>query len=177
MSIPKRRLFASFWDLPPPDSPPGHINPKTIWNNSIPDPLWHLPGFPMCHIRNCPTCLFGSHGSCSKTFWDLPPLHSPPGHINPKTIWNKAPQQIAQLFSAVLIAEKAPNTPPQIARWAIPASEMANTYPKIAILAAPVAKMAKYQGSKWQTPVPQRHGTKPRPRPSFPEAGQRPAEG
>ena len=33
MSIPKRRLFASFWDLPPPDSPPGHINPKTILNN------------------------------------------------------------------------------------------------------------------------------------------------
>ena len=36
MSIPKRRLFASFWDLPPPDSLPGHINPKTIWDNSIP---------------------------------------------------------------------------------------------------------------------------------------------
>ena len=33
MSIPKRRLFASFWDSPPPDSPPGHINPKTILNN------------------------------------------------------------------------------------------------------------------------------------------------
>ena len=32
-SIPKRRLFASFWDLPSPDSPPRHINPKTIWNN------------------------------------------------------------------------------------------------------------------------------------------------
>ena len=40
MSIPKRRLFASFWDLPPPDIPPGHINPKTIWNNAIPAPLW-----------------------------------------------------------------------------------------------------------------------------------------
>ena len=38
MSIPKRRLFASFWDLPPPDSPLGHINPKTIWNNAIPAP-------------------------------------------------------------------------------------------------------------------------------------------
>ena len=33
MSIPKRRLFAPFWDLPPPHSPPRHINPKTIWNN------------------------------------------------------------------------------------------------------------------------------------------------
>ena len=33
MSIPKRRLFASFWDSPPPDSPPGHIKPKTILNN------------------------------------------------------------------------------------------------------------------------------------------------
>ena len=33
MSIPKRRLFAPFWDSPPLHSPPGHINPKTIWNN------------------------------------------------------------------------------------------------------------------------------------------------
>ena len=38
---------------------------------------------------------------------------------------------------------------------------MANTYPKIAILAAPVAKMAKYQGSKWQLPVPQRRKLNP----------------
>ena len=38
MSIPKRRLFAPFWDSPPPDGLPGHINPKTIWNNSIPAP-------------------------------------------------------------------------------------------------------------------------------------------
>ena len=30
----------SFWDSPPPDSPPGHINPKTILNNAIPAPLW-----------------------------------------------------------------------------------------------------------------------------------------
>ena len=40
MSIPKRRLFASFWDSPPPYSLPGHINPKTIWDNSIPAPMW-----------------------------------------------------------------------------------------------------------------------------------------
>ena len=33
MFIPKRRLFAPFWDSPPPDSPLGHINPKTILNN------------------------------------------------------------------------------------------------------------------------------------------------
>ena len=65
MSIPKRRLFASFWDVPPPDSSPGHINPKTILNNSIPAPLLpfreacvalfdHVsppPVFPMFHIR------------------------------------------------------------------------------------------------------------------------------
>ena len=44
MSIPKRRLFAPFWDSPPPDSPLGHINPKTIWNNAIPAPLWPLCG-------------------------------------------------------------------------------------------------------------------------------------
>ena len=57
-SIPKRRLFASFWDLPPPDSLPGHINPKTILNNAILAPLWTFPAlfrrrpvFPMCHIR------------------------------------------------------------------------------------------------------------------------------
>ena len=48
-----------FGIYPPPDSPPGHINPKTIWNNAIPAPLWHFrvvfvalfalfspPGFP-----------------------------------------------------------------------------------------------------------------------------------
>ena len=35
MSIPKRRLFASFWDSPPPERPAGHINPKTIWNNYL----------------------------------------------------------------------------------------------------------------------------------------------
>ena len=33
MSIPKRRLFASFWDSPPPERPARHINPKTILNN------------------------------------------------------------------------------------------------------------------------------------------------
>ena len=58
MSIPKRRLFASFWDSPPLEDPPGHINPKTIWNNSIPAPLWpcewsvcHIPVFPTCNVR------------------------------------------------------------------------------------------------------------------------------
>ena len=25
---------------PPLEGPPGHINPKTIWNNAIPAPLW-----------------------------------------------------------------------------------------------------------------------------------------
>ena len=35
MFIPKRRLFASFWDLPPLEVPPGHINPKTIWNKTL----------------------------------------------------------------------------------------------------------------------------------------------
>ena len=35
MFIPKRRLFASFWDLSPLEGPPGHINPKTIWNKTL----------------------------------------------------------------------------------------------------------------------------------------------
>ena len=79
----------------------------------------------------------------------LPPLEGPARHIVHQTIWNKALRQL---------------------KWQ-------NPTPEIAILAAPVAKMAKYQGSKWQLPVPRRPETKPRPRPSFPEAGQRPAEG
>ena len=33
-SIPKRGKKSSFWDLPPLEGPPGHINPKTIWNNA-----------------------------------------------------------------------------------------------------------------------------------------------
>ena len=44
MSIPKRRLFASFWDSPPLHSPLGHINPKTFLNNSIPAPFMVLQG-------------------------------------------------------------------------------------------------------------------------------------
>ena len=32
--IPKRRIFAPFWDLPPSDGRAGHPNPKTIWNNT-----------------------------------------------------------------------------------------------------------------------------------------------
>ena len=95
MSIPKRRLFASFWDLPPPDSPPGHINPKTILNNAIPAPLWPfrevcvalpdpvsplpfpaslLPVFPTCNVRmkfGLP-CTFSSgrvtSGNCQPAF-------------------------------------------------------------------------------------------------------------
>ena len=35
MFIPKRRLFASFWDLSPLEGPPGHINPKTIWDKTL----------------------------------------------------------------------------------------------------------------------------------------------
>ena len=35
MFIPKRRLFASFRDLPPLEGPPGHINPKTIWDKTL----------------------------------------------------------------------------------------------------------------------------------------------
>ena len=31
--IPKRRIFAPFWDLPIAESIAGHANPKTIWNN------------------------------------------------------------------------------------------------------------------------------------------------
>ena len=33
--IPKRRIFAPFGDLPLSDGPPGHPNPKTIWNNAL----------------------------------------------------------------------------------------------------------------------------------------------
>ena len=33
-SIPKRGKKSSFWDLPHLEGPPGHINPKTIWNNA-----------------------------------------------------------------------------------------------------------------------------------------------
>ena len=34
--IPKRGKKSSFWDSPPPEGTPGHINPKTIWNNYSP---------------------------------------------------------------------------------------------------------------------------------------------
>ena len=33
--IPKRRIFAPFWDLPPSGGRAGHPNPKTIWNNTF----------------------------------------------------------------------------------------------------------------------------------------------
>ena len=51
MSIPKRRLFAPSWDSPPLDSSPGHINPKTIWDNSILTPLRPFPVILTCNVR------------------------------------------------------------------------------------------------------------------------------
>ena len=86
-------------------------NPETLngllWNKFSPDTLDEtLPSSLLVHIEaiSCTkggqACIAGAaessweqlravESSCSKSFWDSPPPEGFPGHINPKTIWNK----------------------------------------------------------------------------------------
>ena len=72
--------------------------------DSCKGPRISFPVFRTCNVRNCLNALLCSQGGCSKSFWDLPPPHSPPGHINPKTIWNNSIPHPLWPFRVVCVA-------------------------------------------------------------------------
>ena len=41
--------------------------------------------FRTCNVGNCLNAFLCSHGSCSKSFWDLPLVEGPARHVHPKT--------------------------------------------------------------------------------------------
>ena len=68
----------------------------------------------------CGGLFFSIFCSCSKSFWDLPHLEGPPGHINPKTIWNNA-RQHAKAHPATPASTRKRTRQRQPARESVPA--------------------------------------------------------
>ena len=129
MSIPKRRLFAPFWDSPPPERPAGHINPKTIWNNSIPAPLWpfrgsvwHFPALfcrfpvPSRHQQSRQCFPVPSRHQQSRQCFPVPSRHPQRHQCFPVPSRH---QQSRQCFPAPTPAPEAPEAPeaPAAAGW------------------------------------------------------------